>query len=220
MHNYARDEAGADENINVISTDKNRKLAEDLSHNYHTRSQSGLLGWHSDISYEPIPSDYTTLKLTQLPRTGGGNNFPPPHPRPSLTCPTDTLWASACEVYDRISPPYRRFLESLTANYRQPRYSQTAKAKGFDIHSAPRGAPENVGDHLRTVHPVVRTNPVTGWKSLYAVGNHVESINGLKMAESRQLLDWFFKLVVENHDLQVRNRWQNVNDLGTSYTYS
>jgi alpha-ketoglutarate-dependent taurine dioxygenase len=79
MHSYARDEVGADENINVISTDKNRKLAEDLSQNYHTRPNSGLLGWHTDISYEPVPSDYTTLRLTQLPRTGGGNNnFPRP----------------------------------------------------------------------------------------------------------------------------------------------
>lgn len=28
--------------------------------------------WHSDIAFEPIPADYTSLRLVQLPRTGGG----------------------------------------------------------------------------------------------------------------------------------------------------
>lgn len=50
---------------------------------------------------------------------------------------------------------------------------------------------ENVGDELRAVHPVVRTNPVTGWKSIFAVGHHTEKINGLSEDESRHLLDWF-----------------------------
>lgn len=31
--------------------------------------------------------------------------------------------------------------------------------------------------------------------------------------ESRHFLDWFVQLIVENHDLQVRLRWQNENDL-------
>ena len=126
----------------------------------------------------------------------------------------DTLWASACEVYNRISAPYQRFLESLTATYRQPRYRQTALEKGFDIYEGPRGAPENIGTHLRTEHPVVRTNPVTGWKSLYAVGNHVDCINELTAPESKALIDWFFRLIVDHHDVQVRYRWQNVNDVG------
>jgi hypothetical protein len=30
------------------------------------------------------------------------------------------------------------------------------------------------------------------------------------------LLKWFVNLIVENHDLQVRLRWQNPNDLGES----
>lgn len=28
--------------------------------------------WHSDISFEPIPSDFTSLRLIELPETGGG----------------------------------------------------------------------------------------------------------------------------------------------------
>jgi alpha-ketoglutarate-dependent taurine dioxygenase len=64
---------------------------------------------------------------------------------------------------------------------------------------------------------VVRTNPVTGWKSVYAVGLHVQKINGLTGDESEGLKRWFTKLVVENHDLQVRFRWNNANDVGMSH---
>lgn len=28
--------------------------------------------WHSDITFEPVPADYTSLRLIQLPETGGG----------------------------------------------------------------------------------------------------------------------------------------------------
>jgi alpha-ketoglutarate-dependent taurine dioxygenase len=125
----------------------------------------------------------------------------------------DTLWASGYEVYDRISAPVQKFLEGLTATYAQPLFNEAADRNGFKIYSQPRGAPENVGEVLEAVHPVIRTNPVTGWKSVFAVGHHVQQINGLTEGESRALLDWFVRLVVDNHDLQVRHRWQNANDL-------
>lgn len=58
----------------------------------------------------------------------------------------------------------------------------------------------------------MRTNPVTGWRSLFPVGGHVRHINGVTEAESKQLLDWFLRLLLDNHDLQVRFRWRNEND--------
>lgn len=50
-------------------------------------------------------------------------------------------------------------------------------------------------------------------KQVFAVGHHVQKIHGLTEEESRSFLDWFVRLIVENHDLQVRNRWRDVNDL-------
>lgn len=125
----------------------------------------------------------------------------------------DTLWASGYEVYDRLSTPYQKFLESLTATYAQPGFNAAAEKNGFKIYSEARGAPENIGEILEAIHPVVRTNPVTGWKSIFALGHHVQKVNDVTEAESKHLLDWFVKLVTDNHDLQVRHRWQNVNDL-------
>ncbi|KAH9830226.1 taurine dioxygenase family protein [Teratosphaeria destructans] len=134
--------------------------------------------WHSDIQFEPKPADYTSLRLTQLPRNGG-----------------DTLWASGYEIYDRFSRPYQKFLEGLTATF------------------GPRGAPENVGGELRALHPVVRTNPVTGWKSIYALGPFPHYINELNRQESEELLKKFHAMILENHDLQVRFKWRNENDI-------
>jgi alpha-ketoglutarate-dependent taurine dioxygenase len=89
-----------------------------------------------------------------------------------------------------------------------------AEDAGFQLYDKPRGAPENVGSELKAIHPVVRTNPVTGWKSIFPVGGHVKHINGLTEEESSKLLSWFLDLVYKNHDLQVRLKWKNPNDIG------
>ncbi len=130
----------------------------------------------------------------------------------------DTLWASGYEIYDRISEPYQKFLESLTATFEQPGFAKVAERAGFQLYDKPRGAPENVGSELKAIHPVVRTNPVTGWKSIFPVGGHVKHINGLTDEESQKLLTWFLDLVYRNHDLQVRLKWKTPNDIGTYST--
>ncbi|KAL1845413.1 hypothetical protein VTK73DRAFT_565 [Phialemonium thermophilum] len=198
VNNAGRELGGKDDEISVISSQQAKKYYSDRFTEFGggSRRQNGKNQWHSDITFEPIPSDYALLRLTQLPKVGG-----------------DTLWASGYELYDRISPTLRRFLDTLTAYYAQPRFNETAAKNNFDLYSAPRGAPENVGEILEAVHPVIRTNPVTGWKSVFAVGHHVQRVHGLSDQESRRLLDWFVSLLVENHDLQVRFRWQDVNDL-------
>ncbi|KAH8599164.1 putative alpha-ketoglutarate-dependent taurine dioxygenase [Bisporella sp. PMI_857] len=196
VSNSGRELGGKDDEISVISSEQAKKIYRSSNLFQSEKRQSGKEGWHSDITFEPVPSDYALLRLTQLPKTGG-----------------DTLWASGYEVYDRISAPVQKFLEGLTATYAQPKFNEAAEKNGFKIYSEPRGAPENVGEVLEAVHPVVRTNPVTGWKSIFAVGHHVQRINGLAELESKALLEWFVRLLVDNHDLQVRHRWQNENDL-------
>lgn len=136
------------------------------------------------------------MRLVDLPKTGG-----------------DTLWASGYEIYDRISEPYQKFLEGLTATFAQPGFIAAAERGGFQIYDKPRGSPLNVGKELKAIHPVVRTNPVTGWKSIFPIGGHLSHINDVTELESKALLDWFVKLLVDNHDLQVRVRWQNSNDI-------
>jgi alpha-ketoglutarate-dependent taurine dioxygenase len=64
------------------------------------------------------------------------------------------------------------------------------------------------------VHPVVRTNPVTGWRSVFPIGAHVKHINGVTQEESDLLLKWLVELLQKSHGLQARVKWQNKNDIG------
>ncbi|WVQ62898.1 uncharacterized protein L199_001047 [Kwoniella botswanensis] len=146
--------------------------------------------WHSDITFEPVPSDYATLQIRKLPKVGG-----------------DTLWASAYEAYDRLSPVYKSLLEGLTATHVGQGFIDIAKKQNTTLRE-PRGAPENVGQHLSTIHPVVRTNPVTGWKGLFVNRGFTKRINELTQHESDNLLNFLFEHISANHDLQVRFRWE------------
>jgi alpha-ketoglutarate-dependent taurine dioxygenase len=55
-----------------------------------------------------------------------------------------------------------------------------------------RGSPENVGQDLKTVHPVIRTNPVTGWKGIFVNRGFTKRINELTKPESDALLEFLW----------------------------
>lgn len=102
--------------------------------------------WHTDSQFENVPGDYAVLRMVELPRTGG-----------------DTVWASGYDVYDRLSPPMRAFLSTLTFTAGQrEKYEAIAAANGLAWYTDPRGSPENVGKEVTAAHPVIRTNPVSG----------------------------------------------------------
>jgi alpha-ketoglutarate-dependent taurine dioxygenase len=66
--NSSREHGTQDDEISVISSKEREKLYE----HRNERAQSARSEWHSDITFEPIPSDYTSLRLVTLPKTGGG----------------------------------------------------------------------------------------------------------------------------------------------------
>lgn len=57
----------------------------------------------ASISFETIPADYASLKIEQLPEDLGG----------------DTLFASGYDAYDRLSPSWKQFLETLSVTHYQ-----------------------------------------------------------------------------------------------------
>jgi len=71
-----------DAQISTISSVARKKMFKHELQGNKRRYDSAQ--WHSDIQFEPKPADYTSLRLTKLPSTGG-----------------DTLWASGYELYDR-----------------------------------------------------------------------------------------------------------------------
>jgi alpha-ketoglutarate-dependent taurine dioxygenase len=145
---------------------------------------------HTDITFERVPSDYASLQIRTIPSGGG-----------------DTLWASAYEAYDRLSPALQKFLEGLTATHVGNIFLDLSKKTGLPLRDQ-RGTPENTDTLLTTSHPVIRTNPVTGWKGLFVNNGFTTRINELSKVESDVLLGFLFDIVADNHDLQVRYKWQ------------
>jgi alpha-ketoglutarate-dependent taurine dioxygenase len=190
-----------DAQISVISSELRKAFFKHESIESKSKRRYDAAQWHSDIQFEPFPADYTSLRLTKLPSTGG-----------------DTLWGSGYELYDRFSPAYQKFLDGLTATFSGEGFlkAEQANPDRVKIYEDPRGNPQNAGRALKTIHPVVRTNPVTGWKSIFAVGTFPKVINELNPDESDELLKRFKDLLQQNHDLQVRFKWRNENDIGKS----
>ncbi|KAL8403498.1 hypothetical protein RB594_008670 [Gaeumannomyces avenae] len=196
LHVHPLTEEGSElgDQISVISSEKQKK-GGGLTHQLSDVTRLASAGWHTDISFEPVPSDYAMLKIHTLPATGG-----------------DTLWASGYEIYDRLSPAMRKMLEGLTATHDATFFLDEAERLGNPLREGIRGSPLNHGRGLKAVHPVIRTNPVTGWKSVYVNRGFTKRINGITRDESDLLLPYLFGLVTQNHDAQVRFRWRK-NDL-------
>jgi alpha-ketoglutarate-dependent taurine dioxygenase len=120
-----------DAEISTISSLARKKI---FRHEQGTRQTGNrrydAAQWHSDIQFEPVPADYTSLRLTELPETGG-----------------DTLWASGYEIYDRFTKPYQKFFEGLTATFIGDGFIRAAEAdpERVKLYEQERGSPKNVG---------------------------------------------------------------------------
>jgi hypothetical protein len=109
--------------------------------------------------------------------------------------------------YDRLSPSFRTYLESLTATCAQPVFKSACEAGNYPVMS-PRGSPINVDFNFAPSHSVVRTHPVTGWKSVFAgVGLHVSRINDVYDYEDQMIREYLMRLITRNHDCVARMHW-------------
>lgn len=143
-----------------------------------------------------MPADYSSLLVHTGPETGG-----------------DTLFSSGYEIYDRLSPAFKAFAEGLTGHFAQPFFNKVAAETNRQVHPGPRGSPANVGDTLEAFHPFIRTNPVTGWKSVFGLGSHFESLESLTARESQIIKDYILELVTSTHSAQARYKWGQDNTL-------
>jgi alpha-ketoglutarate-dependent taurine dioxygenase len=136
--------------------------------------------WHSDVSCDAEPPMGTILYLTEVPPDGGG----------------DTLFANMYLAYDRLSPRIRTLLDGMTAIH-----------DGEQLYRGRYGNDDTGKVYPRAEHPVVRTHPVTGRKSLYVNRFFTTRIVGLSKIESDGLLQMLFRHI-ETPEFQVRFRWQ------------
>lgn len=136
-------------------------------------------GWHSDVSADPEPPMGSILHLEQVPPAGG-----------------DTLFANMAAAFEDLSPAMQDFLCGLTATH------------GSDhVYMGRYGVDDQDKQFPEAHHPVVRTHPVTGRRTLFVNSGFTTRIDGLKREESSALLAMLFKHI-NSPKYHCRFRWQ------------
>ena len=119
--------------------------------------------WHTDSSFKKVGAKVSLLRALEVPETGG-----------------DTEWADMRAAWDALDPATQARLDGLTAVHSYA-YSQ-GQVGGTTLLTRREWV-----DLPPVKHPVVRTHPATGRKSLY-VGRHASHIVGMDEAQGRALL--------------------------------
>jgi sulfonate dioxygenase len=61
---------------------------------------------------------------------------------------------------------------------------------------------------VNTIHPLIRTNPVTGWKSLFFNPGFVTKILGIPKTESDHVISLLNEIVATSPEYHARFRWE------------
>ncbi len=138
--------------------------------------------WHSDVTWRTEPSLGSILRAVELPALGG-----------------DTLWADMAAAYDHLTDAMKERLDGLTAVHDW--YTNFGLAMPEEQREALRP------DFPAVEHPVVRTHPQTGRKTLYVNRAFTQHIVGLAADESAELLEFLY-LQANFPEYQCRWRWQ------------
>jgi taurine dioxygenase len=141
--------------------------------------------WHSDTTFRKNPTKYTILRCQIMPKLGG-----------------DTLWADMEAAYEGLSPTFRKMIDGLQAVHDFQNFRVLFKKTDED-YAKLRKMEEMFPN---PTHPVVRTHPVTGRKSIYVNPQFTVRIEGLEPDESRTILQVLFAQA-QVPEYQYRVRW-------------
>ena len=96
-----------------------------------------------------------------------------------------------------LSPHMQKYLESLTALHSADLQAQGTRDLGRTVRREP----------VTTEHPLVRTHPVTGWKSIFFNPGFVTKIVGVPKTESDHIIGLLNEIVATSPEVQVRFQW-------------
>jgi taurine dioxygenase len=165
--------------VAVIETNSNKKAYVDY--------------WHTDLAYKRRPASVSILRARLVPRVGG-----------------DTLWVNMEAAYDELPDEVKKRVENMRTynSYEKSlrTYNEYARRDGREPLSEEVIA-QRLAEHPPVEHPLVRTHPVTGNRSIYMSINATTHIVGLDRTESDDLLEFLYRLS-SKPEHQVRLRWQ------------
>ena len=148
--------------------------------------------WPTDVTFLPNPAMGAVLSAKLLPAVGG-----------------DTLWASGIAAFEALSKPLQNLLTGLTATHD---FTRSFPVERYGTTPADLARWEEARQKNPPVsHPVVRTHPVSGRKSLFVSEGFTSRINELSGSESETLLKFLFAHATRPEFI-VRWRWQ-ANDI-------
>jgi taurine dioxygenase len=127
----------------------------------------GADAWHSDNSFMSEPPMGSVLRAVQIPEVGG-----------------DTCFASTVAAYEALSPAIQGLIDGLTAVHDITK----PLLKGIAAGHTSVDLAEVQAKWPPVEHPVARTHPITGKKSLYVNRNSTTHIVGLSERENEALL--------------------------------
>lgn len=148
--------------------------------NEHRRGNENT--WHSDVTWRERPSRGSMLRAVEVPAVGG-----------------DTLFADMEAAYDALSPALQERLLGLSAVHDLSRVA--ASIAGAEAAKALRE------QYPPVEHPVIRTHPSTGRRSIYVNAAFTSHIAGVSAEESELLLRFLYRQAAIP-EYQCRLRWQ------------
>lgn len=149
------------------------------------------VGWHSDNSFFERPSRATCLYAEKVPPFGG-----------------DTLFAGMERAYEALSDTLKGWLDAAVAVHSASRAydpKNTGAAKYQGKAAVNYTYSEVISQEV--LHPVVRTHPETGRKSIYVNAMFTQRICGLRKTESDAMLQLLFEHCAKP-DFGCRFRWE------------
>lgn len=168
--------------VPTLENDPHIKVQE-----YDKYSQIGSdITWHADDTFAEIPSKCSVLYALDVPDAGG-----------------DTIWANMQAAYEALSEPVQKFLSGLIAVH------DLVATMGPGVLRE-RGPEAYTSFHNRTPpveHPLVRTHPETGKKSIFVNPLMTSLIKGINPAESTAVLNFIYDHIMQP-EFQVRFQWQ------------
>ena len=148
--------------------------------------------WHSDTSYRRRPSRCSLLYAKEVPQRGG---------RPI----GDTVFANTVAAYEALPESMKKLLARLKAVHRYSARRRVADSP------RPKLTRQQVEETPDIAHPIVRTHPYTGRKSLYVTAAECIGIEGMPDDEALDLIAELDSHCVRPEFL-YRHKWQ-VGDL-------
>ena len=138
--------------------------------------------WHSDVSWREVPSLGSVLRAHIVPDIGG-----------------DTLFADMVAAYECLNDELKASIEKKKA--------VNDFTQSFGRLLSPEDLAKQQAKYPAVEHPLVRTHPETGEKSLYANAAFTSHIAGMNRNESDELLQLLFRQSA-TPEFQCRFKWQ------------